>query len=162
MDRDDESRQTLFSWHISIRHIHWVCINCPPSVVDVFHSAPHCSSTSKVLLKQAASLAQCQDKLRFIDVHVQEGSDDCRVFAITFATALCDHVDPHSLSLDQKKCVNIKLIALNRERSPLSATPRRFGPRRVKNSLVPRPHPLALREGRSGAPSPNSWISSSK
>ena len=78
-------------------------------MVDVFDSAPHCSSTSKVLLKQAASLAQCQDKqleVRFIDVQVQEESDDCGVFAIVFATALCDHVDPHSLSLDQKKCVN--------------------------------------------------------
>ena len=31
---------------------------------------------------------------------------------------------------------------------------------RGSDSLMPRPHPL--RKGRSGAPSPNSWISSSK
>ena len=41
--------------YVQLAHInqaHWVClsnINCPPGVVDVFDSAPHCSSTSKVL-----------------------------------------------------------------------------------------------------------------
>ena len=39
---------------------------------------------------------------RCIDVQLQEGVDDCGVFAIAFATALYDDVDPHNLSLDQK------------------------------------------------------------
>ena len=34
---------------------------------------------------------------------MQDGSDDCGVFAIAFATALGDNVDPHSLFLDQEK-----------------------------------------------------------
>ena len=87
-----------------INQAHWVClsnINCTPLMFLTVHLIVH-----QVLLKQAASLAQCQNKqleVRFSDVQVQEGSDDCGVFAIAFATALCDQVDPHSLSLDQKK-----------------------------------------------------------
>ena len=46
---------------------------------------------------------------RFIDVQVQEGVDDC---AIAFATALCDNVDPHSLSLDQKKALTLSQVLL--------------------------------------------------
>ena len=81
--------------------------------------------------KQAASLAQCQNKqleVRFIDVQVQEGSDDCRVFAIAFATALGDIVDPHSLSLDQKKMREHLASCFEKGEMlpfPLSATPRR-------------------------------------
>ena len=74
-------------------------------MVDVYDSAPYSSSTSKVLLKQVAAVAKCQDNMfevRFIDVQVQEGTNDCGLFAIAFATALCNGVDPYSLSLDQK------------------------------------------------------------
>ena len=71
-------------------------------MVDVFDSAPYSSSTSRVLLKPG--LAHCQEKqleVRLVDVQSQNGADDCGVFAIAFATALCNGVDPHSLSLNQ-------------------------------------------------------------
>ena len=61
---------------------------------------------SRVLFKQAAGLVHCPGKeltVRFIDIQSQNGTDDCGVFAIAFATALCNDVDPHSLSLEQKE-----------------------------------------------------------
>ena len=129
---------------VQIAHInqsHWVCIssiNCPPGVVDVFDSSPYSSSTSKVLLKQAAGLAHCQEKqleVRFVDVQSQNGADDCGVFAIAFATSLCIGVDPHLLSLNQDE-MREHLINCFEEGEmlpfPPAATPRRFGRRRVK------------------------------
>ena len=101
-----------------IRDRHWVCfssINCPPGVVDVYDNAPYSSSTSKVLLKQVAAVAKCQDNTledRFIDVQVQEGTNDYGLFAIAFATALCKGVDPYSLSLDQKSIYARTLVKL--------------------------------------------------
>ena len=80
-----------------------------------------------------------QLEVRFIDVQVQEGSDNCRVFAIAFATALGDNVDPHSLSLDQKKMREHLANCFEEGEMlpfPLSATPRRFGRRRVKKVKV--------------------------
>ena len=106
---------------VQLAHIeqsHWVCfssINCPPGVVDVYDSAPYSSSTCNVLLKQVAAVAKCQDtnlEVRFVDVQVQEGTNDCGLFAIAFATALCNGVDPYSLSLDQKSTYARTLVEL--------------------------------------------------
>ena len=86
-----------------------------------------------MLFKQAARLAHCPGKeltVRFIDVQSQNGAVDCGVFAIAFATALCNGVDPHSLSLEQKE-MREHLVNCYEEGEmlpfPLAATPRQFG-----------------------------------
>ena len=129
---------------VQLAHIeqsHWVCfssINCPPGVVDVYDSAPYSSSTCNVLLKQVAAVAKCQDtnlEVRFVDVQVQEGTNDCGLFAIAFATALCNGVDPYSLSLDQKSMREHLLNCFEEGEMlpfPLSSQPRRFRRRRVR------------------------------
>ena len=98
---------TEFVQIVHVNQSHWVClsnINCPPGVVDVYDSIPNYSANSKVLHKQAAAISQCMEKqleIHFVDVQAQEAGNDCGLFAIAFATALYDGIDPHGLSLDQ-------------------------------------------------------------
>ena len=54
------------------------------------------------------------------------GVDDCGVFAIVFATAFCDDVDPYSLSEKLNDLANCF------EEGEMLPFPRRFGRRRVK------------------------------
>ena len=129
---------------VQLAHIdqsHWLCfssINCPPGVVDVYDSAPYPLSSCSVLFKQVAAVADCKNsilELRYVDVQVQEGANDCGLFAIAFATALCNGIDPHSLSLDQNS-MREHLISCFEEGEmlpfPLSPQLRRFGRRRVR------------------------------
>ena len=105
-------------------------------MVDVFDSAPHCSSTPKVLLKQAASLAQCQDKqleVRFIDVHAG-GRKEVMIAEYSLLRLpplfVIMSTLTRSLSLDQKKMREHLANCFEEGETlpfPLSATPRRFG-----------------------------------
>ena len=87
---------------INVNQNHWVClstINASAGVIDVFDSMPSLSRTSMSLQYQAAAILKTAEKeftLRFIDVQRQNGTDDCALFALAFAVALCNGRDPHS------------------------------------------------------------------
>ena len=75
--------------------------------------------------------------LRYIEVQHQNGADDCGLFAIAFAEALCAGKDPHLLSFDQKKMrqhLQSNLEGGTITEFPSAAKPRRSKRRRVKIS----------------------------
>ncbi len=59
----------------------------PPGVVDVYDSMGSYWTPDK------------EFELRYIDVQHQSGSADCGLFAIAFADALCNGMDPHLVEL---------------------------------------------------------------
>ena len=83
----------------------------PEGVVEVYDSLPPiCNNT---LIGQVATTMQCSSQtftVRWINVHLQSGGDDCALFAIAFAEALCAGRDPFILSFDQLQMrQNLKL-----------------------------------------------------
>ena len=90
---------------IHISQNHWVCVSnllTPEGVVEVYDSLPPiCNNT---LIGQVAATMQCSSQMftvRWINVQLQSGGDDCALFAIAFAEALCAGRDPFILSFDQ-------------------------------------------------------------
>ena len=75
-----------------------------PNVIEVFGSLP--ATFNRTLTRQVAAMIQCSSPhftLRYIDVQHQHGGDDCALFAVAFAEALCAGKDPHVLSFDQQQ-----------------------------------------------------------
>ena len=74
----------------------------PEGVVEVYNSLPPiCNNT---LIGQVAATMQCSSQtftVRWINVQLQSGGDDCALLAITFAEALCAGRDPFILSFDK-------------------------------------------------------------
>ena len=86
---------------INVSKLHWVCVsnyNCFPHTVDVFDSIRGFSVNSSSLKNQIAAILKTPTSsfnINFIDVQTQMGSNDCGIFAIAFAVALCSGSDPH-------------------------------------------------------------------
>ena len=78
-----------------------VCVsnyNCSPHTVDVFDSIRVFSVNSSSLKNQIAAILKTPASsfnINFIDVQTQMGLNDCGIFAIAFAVALCSGRDPH-------------------------------------------------------------------
>lgn len=125
------SSSTDFVQIIHVSQNHWVCVsNCltPPGVVEVYDSLP--ATFNATLLKQIAAIVRCEGEkfsVRIVDVQHQSGRDDCALFAIAFAYALCTGKDPHLLSLNQKQmrphlqlCLERGVISMFPEDEPRS------------------------------------------
>ena len=92
--------------HDSARH-HWLTVSNlgsdPPDNVYVYDSKFSCSSSS--IRSQVACLLQTQNPsfmLSFVDVHMQDGCNDCGMFSIAYAVALCLGEQPGSVIFDQQ------------------------------------------------------------
>lgn len=92
--------------HDSDRH-HWLTVSNlgsdPPDNVYVYDSKFSCSSCS--IRSQVACLMQTQRPsfmLSYVDMHMQDGYNDCGMFSIAYAVALCFGEQPGSLIFDQE------------------------------------------------------------
>ena len=125
---------------VNVDSLHWVCasnIYCPPGVIEVYDSIPSFSTGSYGLYKQLAAILRCNTDnlmLKFVNVQRQVGTAECGVFAIAFAYALCNGVDPHTIGIDQHasrahllKCFKIRALSP----FPTMSRPRRMGRKRI-------------------------------
>jgi len=84
---------------------HWLTISnigCGPGEVNIFDSGEK-SSTYR-LKEQIASVLFTEENaitLRFMNVQHQHGTSDCGLFAVAFAAALCEGIDPTTLVFSQ-------------------------------------------------------------
>ena len=85
---------------------HWLTISNinsdHPEIVNVYDSMFSYSSSS--LRAQVASLLHTDKPnfvLNFVDVHKQNGHDDCGIFSIAYAVALCMGMHPGTLMFEQ-------------------------------------------------------------
>lgn len=95
---------------VQIVHVggnHWVCASnalSSPGVCDVYDSMP--ASHSSTLTRQVAAIMKSPEPaftMRYINVQMQNGANDCGLFAVAFAVALCSGKDPHICSYDQSQ-----------------------------------------------------------
>lgn len=90
---------------IHISQNHWVCASnllTPPDTVEVYDSLP--ATCNITLTKQIAAIVRTNNPkfvIRWVNVQCQSGKDDCALYAIAFAEALCSGRDPHILNFDQ-------------------------------------------------------------
>ena len=103
---------------IHVSQDHWVCVSnllIPEGVVEVYDSLPPiCNNT---LIGQVAATMQCSSQtftVRWINVQLQSGGDDCALFAITFAEALCAGRDLFILRFDQLQTRQHSKLCLER------------------------------------------------
>ena len=79
-------------------------IGCPPSTIDVCDSMHlRLSSHTKKLV---ADLMQSQSEeitIRYQAVQWQSGGSDCGLFAVAFATSLCNGIDPVTVTFTQSE-----------------------------------------------------------
>ena len=84
---------------------HWVFIStigCPPATVNVYDSLH--GSLSSQTRRLIADVLQCKAssfELRYQDVQWQSNGSDCGLFALANASALCNGVEPTTVSFDQ-------------------------------------------------------------
>ena len=136
-----ESSNSNFVQILYVTQNHWVCASnvlSTPDIVEVFDSLP-ATFSSTLTTKVAAMLHSSKSKfiLRYIEVQHQNGADDCGLFAIAFAKALCAGKDLHLLSFDQKKMrqhLQSNLEGGTITGFPSAAKPQRSQRRRVKIS----------------------------
>ncbi len=85
---------------------HWVCasnIGCPPNTCNIYDSIYRNASSS--LTTQVAAILKTSEhcfSINYINVQAQSGSNDCGLFSVAFATALCSGKDPSRYLFDQR------------------------------------------------------------
>ncbi len=93
-----KSSNTDFIQIINVCGHHWVCasnIGCPPNSCCVYDSLYPNYSTS--LTNQLAAIMKTPEDsfvVKYMNVQQQAGANDCGLFAIAFAAALCNNKDP--------------------------------------------------------------------
>ena len=125
---------------INVSGQHWVCtsnIGCPENVIDVYDSIPSYSVGSSTLARQLAAIIHTQRptfELRCVNVQYQSGGNDCGLFAVANATALCNGQDPHSVGYNQSEMRQHLYESFEKQHMtpfPAGKKPPRMGRRRV-------------------------------
>ena len=92
---------------LNVYDSHWITIagDSSPGTVNIYDSLPNCALYSKTKRQIASILFTDLSTItvNFIDVQVQVGSDDCGLFALTFAASLCAGENPAELTYSQDK-----------------------------------------------------------
>ena len=118
---------------LNVGECHWVTIStigCPASTVKVYDSL-HMKISSRTK-KLIADLLMTQEKsiaITHTNVQWQSGSSDCGLFALVFATSLCQGNDPVNISYDQQQMRRHLLQCIGR--GTISAFPQRSGTHRT-------------------------------
>ena len=107
---------------------HWITLStvgCQPGHINIYDSLH--MSIPKAVKELIADLMQWKGKeitINYCDVQWQIGADDCGIFAIAFATAICNGLDPASIVFDQVQlrkhlmtCLNNRVLTPFPERS---------------------------------------------
>ena len=103
---------------IHISQNHWVCASnrlTPDGVVEVYDSLP--ATCNNTLTGQIAAILRCSTPhftIRWASVQLQSGKDDCALFAVAFAEALCAGKDPHTLCFNQSLMRHHLLLCFER------------------------------------------------
>ena len=116
--------QVMSSEGIQILHSgnHWLCVStigCPGNTIILYDSMNH-RKTSQSIVAQISSFINCQGTsytIQVIKCQKQSGCNDCYLFAIATATALCNGELPSSKIWDQSamrihlvKCFESRLM----------------------------------------------------
>ena len=131
-----KSSNTDFVQIVHVSGNHWVCVSnkhCAPGVCDIYDSMP--ASNSPTLIRQVAAILKCTDpsfKMRYSNVQMQAGADDCGLFSIAFATALCAGKDPHKCSFQQSEMRSHLKLCFERGELAMFPTSK---PRRCASSI---------------------------
>ena len=93
-------------YFIALGNSHWLCIvvNTATCVVEVMDSVS--SKLNEVTMLQIAKIVNTKKpsfKIVVLPVQQQQGSSDCGLFAISFATAFCNGSNVKSISFNQTK-----------------------------------------------------------
>ena len=114
-----EPQRGEFVQIVNIGRNHWVTLStvgCKPGHINVYDSLHmDLSSAVKELI---ADLMQWKGKditINYCDVQWQVGGNDCGIFAIAFATAICNGLEPASLVLDQPRMRQHLMVCFNNE-----------------------------------------------
>ena len=115
----DPQTSAEFLQILNVNRNHWILIstvNCPPSTVDVYDSM-HLSLSPR-LKKLVADLLQSPSKeitIRYCDVQWQSGGSDCGIFALVFATSICNGIDPVTVTFIQSRMRSHHLLCVEKQ-----------------------------------------------
>ena len=113
---------------------HWVCVStfgCPHGKINVFDS----NRTGDISLTTREAIATLLNTTRkliylvFPDVQRQCNQSECRLFALAFASNVCQNVDPVTISYDQKCfCFHFLKCLENNLFEPFPCSPKKQPP----------------------------------
>ena len=127
---------------VNVSGNHWITIStigCTAGSVQVYDSL-HMKLTS-VTKKLVADLMMTRDKaisVTYANVQWQSGGNDCGLFALAFATSLCEGHDPAVIAYDQPQMSSHLLSCI--VTGKMTAFPQRSSNRRAKinkTELIP-------------------------
>ena len=90
---------------LNLSSSHWITVStvgCPPATIKVFDSLN--LSLSSSLIKTIGSLIHTDKRyftIEYTDMYEQSGSNDCGLFALASACAICNDQDPSALKFKQ-------------------------------------------------------------
>ena len=83
---------------LNVANSQWVTIStvrCEAGTVNVYDSGEkHILYRNKDQVTSLLFTEQSTIKIKFMNVQIQYGSSDCGLFAVAFATSLCEGIDP--------------------------------------------------------------------
>lgn len=94
---------------IHVNGNHWACLSncfCDHNSIDLYDSAQEIPDRKGSIAQQASAimkLALPELTINVINVQLQEGSDDCGLFAIAMAYDICREVDPFTRTYTQEE-----------------------------------------------------------
>jgi len=100
-----EVQRGQFVQVLNVDDSHWVTISnlfCLPGTVNIYNSLP-ARELSHDTKKQIANIMMNNEFIivEFIKCQIQLGPSDCGLFALAFASSLCEGVDPGTLKYPQ-------------------------------------------------------------
>ena len=98
--KEDEQRKIVLPSGVN----HWLVITtmgCPPGVVKIYDSMVHkLPFQTKEQICALLMTKEPQIEVLHIDVQQQRNTNDCGLFALAFATALCSGQEPRHVSFE--------------------------------------------------------------
>ena len=97
--KEDEQRKFVLPSGVN----HWLVITtmgCPPGVVKIYDSMVHKLPFQTKEICALLMTKEPQIEVLHIDVQQQRNTNDCGLFALAFATALCSGQEPRHLSFE--------------------------------------------------------------
>ena len=105
---------------LNLSSSHWITVStvgCPPATIKVFDSLNLTLSSS--LIKTIGSLIHTDKRyftIEYTDMYEQAGSNDCGLFALASACAICNDHDPSALKFKQSNMRSHLLSAFKKKK----------------------------------------------